>query len=461
MNVYKVSHYIYIYILLLTVHLLFRSDDGKSFVVKDPNTFEKEIIPQFFKHSKMASFVRQLNFYGFKKVKYNDTLRIDEKLEAETANYCGFRHEKFQRGREDLLIEIKRTQSRESTATVTNASGVDHAAAKLDKAEVTVLRSELKVLKDRIAKMNTNIDELANMVQNVNLHQTEATKTEATCDQLSFDDVYRDGVKCGYKRKNDVTEYENEYDMEMQMMEELSSPTDSTLAISGDLDQESSHDEDVYCVCRGPYDGFMIGCNSCNDWFHGSCIGIAEEDGKKMDKFVCARCTVRESDNTDDMQVDSTDEKFVNELFHSFDSDIPDSEHSICPAVREEYSSSVQTAVATPEKIPDKDTTCNAPDQKLMCKLTDALASLPKNTQETLVNRIINTITKAQKDAAAKTSEQIRPKEIEKAHDQINDESGLPIAAATLSALITQCSTAMKDRSLMKQKRIPVIPMHA
>jgi heat shock transcription factor 2 len=449
---------------------LFRSDDGKSFVVKDPNTFEKEIIPQFFKHSKMASFVRQLNFYGFKKVKYNDTLRIDEQLEAETANYCGFRHDKFQRGREDLLIEIKRTQSRESsTATGSNADGVGKGAplaaqqtcAKLGKAEVTELRSELKVLKDRIAKMNTNIDELSNMVQNVHLHHTESNEKKEHTDKLSFEDVYHHETKCGDKRKSDITEYENEYDMEMQMMEELSSSTLSTLAISGDLDQDSSHSDNVHCVCRRPFKGFMIGCDSCNDWFHGSCIGITEDDGNKLEKFVCARCTLRQSDDTNDMQVDSSDEKFVNDLFHSFDSDISDSDHSSTPSVHEEYSSSVPTAVATPEKIPERDTTCNAPDQKLMCKLTDALASLPKNTQETLVNRIINTITKAQKDSAAISSEQKRSKEVKKPRDQINDESDLPIAAATLSALITQCSAAMKDRTLMKQKSLPVIPMHA
>lgn len=34
------------------------SDDGETFVVKDPIKFEKTIIPQFFKHSKFSSFVR-------------------------------------------------------------------------------------------------------------------------------------------------------------------------------------------------------------------------------------------------------------------------------------------------------------------------------------------------------------------------------------------------------------------
>jgi hypothetical protein len=34
------------------------SDDGETFIVKDPAKFERTIIPQFFKHSKFSSFVR-------------------------------------------------------------------------------------------------------------------------------------------------------------------------------------------------------------------------------------------------------------------------------------------------------------------------------------------------------------------------------------------------------------------
>ena len=34
------------------------SEDGETFIVKDPVRFEKQIIPQFFKHSKFSSFVR-------------------------------------------------------------------------------------------------------------------------------------------------------------------------------------------------------------------------------------------------------------------------------------------------------------------------------------------------------------------------------------------------------------------
>jgi HSF-type DNA-binding len=34
------------------------SDDGETFIVKDPVQFETTVIPQFFKHNKFTSFVR-------------------------------------------------------------------------------------------------------------------------------------------------------------------------------------------------------------------------------------------------------------------------------------------------------------------------------------------------------------------------------------------------------------------
>lgn len=50
--------------------------------------------------------------------------------------------------------------------------------------------------------------------------------------------------------------------------------------------------EKVYCICRTPYDEtkFYVGCDLCNNWFHGDCVGITEESSKTMTEFICSEC---------------------------------------------------------------------------------------------------------------------------------------------------------------------------
>ena len=52
------------------------SEDGETFVVKDPIRFEKQIIPQFFKHSKFSSFVRVSKKVGSKPITVHGVLII-------------------------------------------------------------------------------------------------------------------------------------------------------------------------------------------------------------------------------------------------------------------------------------------------------------------------------------------------------------------------------------------------
>lgn len=45
-----------------------------------------------------------------------------------------------------------------------------------------------------------------------------------------------------------------------------------------------------YCLCRRPYEGFMIGCDTCDEWFHGPCISVTEVKANQVTNYVCVRC---------------------------------------------------------------------------------------------------------------------------------------------------------------------------
>ncbi|XP_003417218.1 heat shock factor protein 4 isoform X2 [Loxodonta africana] len=87
-----------------TDHLIRWSPSGTSFLVSDQNRFAKEVLPQYFKHSNMASFVRQLNMYGFRKV-----VSIEQGgLLRPERDHVEFQHPSFVRGHEQLLERVRR-----------------------------------------------------------------------------------------------------------------------------------------------------------------------------------------------------------------------------------------------------------------------------------------------------------------------------------------------------------------
>jgi heat shock transcription factor len=86
------------------------SDDGNSFIVLDEDEFAKKLIPELFKHNNYASFVRQLNMYGFhKKVGLSDnSMRASEKKNKSPSEYS---NPYFRRGCPDLLWLIQKPKN--------------------------------------------------------------------------------------------------------------------------------------------------------------------------------------------------------------------------------------------------------------------------------------------------------------------------------------------------------------
>lgn len=90
------------------------SDDGRSFIVLDEDEFARTLIPELFKHNNYASFVRQLNMYGFHKtVNITDgSLRQSEKARKGVKPPSMYSHPYFRKNRPDLLWLIQKPTSK-------------------------------------------------------------------------------------------------------------------------------------------------------------------------------------------------------------------------------------------------------------------------------------------------------------------------------------------------------------
>ncbi|KAK3103295.1 hypothetical protein FSP39_018289, partial [Pinctada imbricata] len=53
--------------------------------------------------------------------------------------------------------------------------------------------------------------------------------------------------------------------------------------------------DQVYCICRSTdCSRFMIGCDNCEEWYHGDCIGVTQRDAKIIKQFFCQACRAQD-----------------------------------------------------------------------------------------------------------------------------------------------------------------------
>lgn len=52
-----------------------------------------------------------------------------------------------------------------------------------------------------------------------------------------------------------------------------------------------------YCLCRSTKcDTFMIYCEGCKEWFHGTCVGVNETQASKIEKYYCMVCEEKQNE---------------------------------------------------------------------------------------------------------------------------------------------------------------------
>ncbi|XP_026527800.1 heat shock factor protein 4 [Notechis scutatus] len=128
-----------------TNHLICWNTNGTSFHVFDQSQFAKEVLPKYFKHNNMASFVRQLNMYGFRKV-----VNIEQGgLVKPERDDTEFQHLYFLQGHEHLLELIKR-----------KVSVVKSEETKMRQEDLSRLLYEIQVLRNQQEMMECQVQDV-------------------------------------------------------------------------------------------------------------------------------------------------------------------------------------------------------------------------------------------------------------------------------------------------------------
>ncbi|XP_043914439.1 heat shock factor protein 1-like [Protopterus annectens] len=118
---------------------------GQSFHVFDQGQFAKEVLPKYFKHNNMASFVRQLNMYGFRKVVHIEQGGLVKPEKDDTE----FQHPYFVRGKDHLLENIKRK--------VTNVAGVKNEEVKVRQDNISKILTDVQLMRGKQDTMDSHI----------------------------------------------------------------------------------------------------------------------------------------------------------------------------------------------------------------------------------------------------------------------------------------------------------------
>eukprot|EP00752_Nemacystus_decipiens_P011167 g9921.t1 len=148
---------------------------GDSFIIKQVLPFE-EVLPAFFNHKKFMSFVRQLNFYGFRKIKGSTSSRSKS---GDGATHCRaaatpngpqsweeYTHPQFRRGRPDLLVDIMRKKD--------SGRSKRKRAESLQSGILGTLVTDVGTVSSDLKAVNNRLDEMMSLLLGIAGSQNQA-----------------------------------------------------------------------------------------------------------------------------------------------------------------------------------------------------------------------------------------------------------------------------------------------
>ncbi|XP_063218443.1 death-inducer obliterator 1 [Bacillus rossius redtenbacheri] len=109
----------------------------------------------------------------------------------------------------------------------------------------------------------------------------------------------------GKKRKKSEDKKKQGKSRNRRQVQEPSDDEEGVNEHEGGDGSESEDDPDrLWCLCRKPHNNrFMIRCDGCEDWFHGTCVGVTEAEGHRMENrgiyWSCPKCSVMGSQASD------------------------------------------------------------------------------------------------------------------------------------------------------------------
>uniref|UniRef100_A0A7S4MDA5 HSF-type DNA-binding domain-containing protein n=1 Tax=Vannella robusta TaxID=1487602 RepID=A0A7S4MDA5_9EUKA len=200
-----------------TNHIVSWCNNGANFTIWNTQAFQKQILPQYFKHNNLCSFVRQLNTYGFHKINATDAV---DGLE--------FSHPSFKQGAKHLLAKIKRRKSKAKKSDAQSSPVVQDAnQLKVAEALISLVKRQQES-EQLLMSVCAELQEARSVINS--LQSGDKMASPSLCGKRAYEEVE---VGPSYPVAKKLKSEENLFSVPTQEMfsfDELFQPTQSTCA---------------------------------------------------------------------------------------------------------------------------------------------------------------------------------------------------------------------------------------